>query len=220
MKMAEDQAVMKILADAGAIITGSHIVYTSGRHGTAYVNKDALYVHSKSTASLCQKMAAPYEAQKIDVVAGPTVGGVILSQWVAYYLNQSRTSGETLSVYAEEDIQGDNKNRIFKRGYDVHVRGKNVLVVEDVVTTGGSARKVVEAIRALAGNVVGLSVLCNRGGIKPEDVGGVPIHSLTNVQLDSYEAPECPMCKEKVPINTSIGKGREFLEKQKGLAVS
>jgi orotate phosphoribosyltransferase len=216
--MAEDKAVMKILGDAGAIITDSHLVYTSGRHGTAYVNKDALYVHPGSTSLLCQKMAAPYPADKVDVVAGPTVGGVILSQWVAYYLNQSRSSGETLSIYAEEEVVGEAKNRIFKRGYDAQIPGKNVLVVEDVVTTGGSARKVIEAVRALGGNVIGLSILCNRGGIKSEDVGGVPIEALTNVKLESYEASDCPLCKGKVPINTSVGKGKEFLEKQ-GLPV-
>jgi orotate phosphoribosyltransferase len=212
--MAEDPDVMKVLRDAGAIITDSHIVYTSGRHGNAYVNKDALYVHPVSTALLCKKMAAPYEAEKVDVVAGPTVGGVILSQWVAYYLNQSRSSGETLSIYAEEEIKGEEKNRIFKRGYDKQIPGKNVLVVEDVVTTGGSARKVIEAIRALGGNVIGLSVLCNRGGIKAADVGGVPIQALTNVTLDSYEASDCPLCQKNVPINTSVGKGKEFLTKQ------
>lgn len=215
----EDSAVMKALSDVGAIITGSHIVYTSGRHGTAYVNKDALYVHPESTSQLCQKMAAPYKAEKVDVVAGPTVGGVILSQWIAYHLNQSRSSGEILSVYAEEEARGEEKIRIFKRGYDAHIRGKRVLVVEDVVTTGGSARKVIEAVRQLGGEVIGLTLLCNRGGITPAEVGGVPIQALTNIKMDSYEASECPMCKEKVPINTNVGKGREFLERQ-GLPVS
>ena len=215
----EDSAVMKVLSDVGAIITNSHIVYTSGRHGTAYVNKDALYVHPESTSQLCKKMAAPYEKEKIDVVAGPTVGGVILSQWIAYYLNQSKTTGETLSVYAEEEAKGEEKTRIFKRGYDAHIRGKRVLVVEDVVTTGGSARKVIEAVRQLGGNVIGLTLLCNRGGIIPAEVGGVPIQALTNIKMDSYDAAECPMCKQKVPINTNVGKGREFLEKQ-GLPVS
>lgn len=212
--MAEDPEVMKVLRDAGAIITDSHIVYTSGRHGNAYVNKDALYLHPISTALLCKKMAEPYKAQKVDIVAGPTVGGVILSQWVAYYMNQSRSSGETLSIYAEEEVKGEEKNRIFKRGYDKQIPGKNVLVVEDVVTTGGSARKVIEVVKTLGGNVIGLSILCNRGGIKSSDVCGVPIHALTNVTLDSYEASECPLCKRNVPINTNVGKGKEFLAKQ------
>ena len=206
---------MKVLGDVGAIITDSHLVYTSGRHGKAYVNKDALYVHPQSTALLCQEMARQYDAEGVDVVAGPTIGGVILSQWVAYHLNLTRKSGEALAVYAEEDVQAETKKRIFKRGYDLHLPGKNIVVVEDIVTTGGSAKQVIDAIRALGGNVLGLSVLCNRGGIKPADVGGVPIHALTTVTLDSWEASDCPLCRDGVPINTAVGKGKDFLAKQK-----
>lgn len=205
--------VMQVLQDAGAVITNSHVVYTNGGHGTAYVNKDALYVHAITTSTVCKKMADAFDADKVDVVAGPTVGGVILSQWVAYHLNQKRRSGEILAIYAEEEGAGEEKKRIFKRGYDQHIPQKNILVVEDILTTGGSARRVIEAVRALGGNVIGLSVLCNRGGIKPQDVGGVPIHALLDVTMDKYDAAECPMCKNKVPINTAVGKGREFLQK-------
>ena len=208
------ESAIKILTEAGAIMTGSHLVYTSGRHGTAYVNKDALYIHPASTATLCKEMAEQYDADSIDVVAGPTVGGVILSQWVAYHLNLARSQGETLSVYAEEEVNGSEKKRIFKRGYDLHIPGKTIIVVEDILTTGGSARQVIEALKALGGNVVGLSVLCNRGGIKPADVGGVPIHALTDVTLDSWEEESCPLCKQNVPIQTAVGKGRDFLAKK------
>ena len=90
--------IMQALADVNAIITGSHVVYTSGRHGTAYVNKDALYLHPRLTERLCGVMAGDYAADAIAVVAGPTVGGVILSQWVAWHLTNARTAGETLAV--------------------------------------------------------------------------------------------------------------------------
>jgi orotate phosphoribosyltransferase len=205
--------VMKLLSDAGAIITNSHIVYTSGRHGNAYVNKDALYVHTKATSELCKAMADNYDADEIDVVIGPTIGGVVLSQWVAHHLNAKRSSGETLAVYAEKDGEGEDKKLIIKRGYDLLVPDKNVLVVEDVVTTGGSARKVVESARALGAKIVGVSVLCNRGGITSKDIGDVPLHALTNVTLESWAEEECPMCKDKTPINTNVGKGKAFLEK-------
>lgn len=211
------EAVMRLLADAGALISGSHIVYTSGRHGSSYVNKDALYVHTKATAELCGVMASQFDAQEIDIVIGPTVGGVVLSQWVAHHLNAKRKSGETLSLYAEKEGEGEDKKLVIKRGYDLLVPGKKVVVVEDVVTTGGSARKVIEAVRELKGNVVALCVLCNRGGIKPSDVGDVPIHALTTVSLESFAEDECKMCKENMPINTSVGKGKAFLEKRGAL---
>jgi orotate phosphoribosyltransferase len=208
------EAVMRLLADAGALITDSHIVYTSGRHGAAYVNKDALYVHTKATSELCALMADHYDAQEVDVVIGPTIGGVVLSQWVAYHLNAKRSSGETLSLYAEKEGEGEDKKLVIKRGYDLLIPGKKIVVVEDVVTTGGSARKVIESVRALNGNVVALSVLCNRGGIKPADIGDVPIHALTTVSLDSWAEEECRLCQQGVPINTSVGKGKAFLDKR------
>jgi orotate phosphoribosyltransferase len=210
----DDAAIMKTLSDVGAVISNSHIVYTSGRHGEAYVNKDALYLHPAITSQLCKLMAEKYDVSKVDVVAGPTIGGVILSQWVAYHMNLIRSAGETLSIYVEKDGEGDDKGFVIKRGYDKYVPGKNVVVVEDILNTGGSARKVVETIKAMGGNVLGLSVLCNRGGIKPEDVGGAQINALANISLESWTEEDCTLCKNNVPINTSVGKGKEFLARR------
>jgi orotate phosphoribosyltransferase len=202
------QEIIQMLAGIGAIITNSHIVYTSGRHGSAYINKDALYVHPQITFRLCEILARPYQADTVDVVAGPAVGGVILAQWVAYHLNRSRSSGETLAIYAEEE----SGSLRFKRGYDQFIKpGTSVVIVEDVLTTGGSARKVIEAVRALGGNVQGLSALCNRGGISPEHIGGVPLHALITLNLDSWAEEECPLCRHHVPVNTTVGKGKAFL---------
>lgn len=210
--MSKDE-VMKLLAEAGALVTNSHIIYTSGRHGSAYINKDALYVHTEATSRVGELMAADYDADQVDVVAGPTIGGVVLSQWVAYHLTKRRKGGETLAVYAEEE--GAERNRLFKRGYDQHIKGKNVVIVEDVVTTGGSVAKVVDAVRALDGKILGASLLCNRGGIGSDAVGGVTLNALTAVTLDSYPEDDCPLCREGVPINTSVGKGKAYLAARK-----
>ena len=209
-----NDAVMQMLTKVSAVITNTHVVYTSERHGNAYINKDALYTHTKETSELCKLMADQYDADKIDVVIGPIIGGVVLSQWIAYHLNNKRKSGETLSLYAEKEGEGEDKNLVIKRGYDAHIPGKNVLVVEDILTTGGSARKCIEAVQALGGNVVALSALCNRGGITAKDVCNVTIHALTNITMDSWAEKDCPLCKEKVPINTNVGKGKIFLSKR------
>jgi len=105
---------------------------------------------------------------------------------------------------------------VIKRGYDKLVAGKDVLVVEDVLTTGGSANKGVEATLALRGNIVGLGVLCNRGGITPQDVADPPkLFALVNVKLDAWDEAGCPLCAQNVPINTDVGKGREFLARKR-----
>ncbi len=160
-------------------------------------------------------MAEPYEADQIDVVVGPVLGGIVLSQWVAYHLNERRTVSETLAVYAEKEGDGPGKKFFFGRGYDKHISGKNVLVVEDVLTTGGSARQVIELVREHSGQVIGLSALCNRGNVQPKEVGGVPVSALIAITLQTYAEEECPFCQQHVPINTIVGKGRAFLAQQK-----
>jgi orotate phosphoribosyltransferase len=209
-----NEAMMRIFADAGAIITNDHFVFTAGAHSDTYINKDALYVHTKTISDLCKLMAESYDANDIDVVIGPVIGGVVLSQWVTYHLNCRRANGEVLSLYAEKEGEGKEKTFEIKRGYDVLIPGKKVLVVEDLLTTGDSARKVIECVRALGGKVVGLSVLGNRGSVESKDVGNVPIQALITVKMQSWTEEDCPLCKAQKPISIKFGKGKDFLEKR------
>ena len=210
-----DPEIMQMFVDVGAIVKDSHFVYSSGRHSSVYINKDALYLHTNVISTLCQLMAQPYNADEVDVVVGPVLGGIVLSQWVAYYLNSSRSSGETLALYAEKEGDGPDKQFLFRRGYDRYIPGKNVLVVEDVLTTGGSARQVIELVRLHGGNVIGLSALCNRGDVQPGDIGNVPISTLIAVTLKTYTEAEGPFCQQQIPINTDLGKGKAFLANKK-----
>ena len=212
-----DPEIMQMFADVGAIVTDSHFVYSSGRHSSVYVNKDALYLHTNVISVLCQEMAHPYDADQIDVVVGPILGGIVLSQWVAHHLNTKRSSGETLAVYAEKEGDGPDKSFLFRRGYDSSIPGKNILVVEDVLTTGGSARQVIELVCKHGGNVVGLSALCNRGSVQPQDVGNVPLHMLITLPLETFTEAECPFCRQRIPVNTELGKGKAFLAKQQAI---
>lgn len=209
-----DPRILQMFLDVGAVVRDSHFVYTSGRHSSVYINKDSVYLHTDIISSLCREMARPYVSEQIDVVVGPVMGGIILSQWVAHYLNEQRETGETLAVYAEKGTDSVDKQFFFGRGYDKYIPSKNVLIAEDILTTGGSVRQVVELVRRQGGNVVGITALCNRGNVQPDAVGGVPINALIAIDLDTYEPQDCPFCRNKVPINTELGKGRAFLAKQ------
>ena len=191
----------EILAETGAVITDSHVVYTSGRHGTAYVNKDAVYPHPEHVSTLCRMLADAAAADRPEVVCGPALGGIILSQWTAHHLG-------ALAVYAEKLPGG---GLALRRGYDRVVAGRRVLVVEDIVTTGGSVRQTVAAVRAAGGEVTRVTALCNRGGITAADLGVPAFSALVTLSLDSWEATSCPLCRGGVPVNTDIGNGREFL---------
>lgn len=196
---------------AGALIADSHIVYTSGKHGSAYVNKDAIYPHTQLTSRLCRLIADRFAGSGVDVVAAPVIGGVILSQWVAYHLSEL-THREILAVYAEKATEGF----VLKRGYDKLIQGRRVLIVEDILNTGGSVRKVVECVRSAGGDIIGVAALCNRGKITTKELGDVPeLYSLTDVDLQAWDEGDCPLCKQAVPINLQVGKGREYLRKLK-----
>ncbi|OGZ39406.1 MAG: phosphoribosyltransferase [Candidatus Portnoybacteria bacterium RIFCSPLOWO2_02_FULL_39_11] len=206
------QEILQIFMDVGAVIADSHIIYTSGKHGSVYINKDAVYPHTKETSVLCRAIAERFANDGVEVVIASAIGGVILSQWTAHHLSEI-TGREVFGVYAEKAEDGDGF--VIKRGYDKLIARKNVLVVEDVLTTGGSVKKVIEAVRALGGNIVGLGALCDRGGITPQDVANPPkLFSLINLKLDAWDEADCPLCVRKVPINTDVGKGREYLARK------
>lgn len=211
-----EQHILDLLAQVGAIVTDSHLVYTSGRHGSTYVNKDALYPHTAGISTVCERIAQEFAPADVEVVAGPTVGGVIMAQWTAHHLT-ARYGHEVLAVYAEEDGTGDERRRVFRRGYDSLVAGRRVLVVEDILTTGLSARLVVQAVAAAGGTVLGVGALCNRGDVQAADLGAPALFSLTNVPMQTWAADECPLCQAGVPVNTRLGKGAAFL-RARGLA--
>ena len=205
--------VVDILKKVGAVITDSHFVYTSGKHGSVYVNKDAVYPHTAETSRIGELFAEKYKDMDIDVVAAPALGGIILSQWVAFHLSKLKGK-EILGVYTEKTV---DKQMIFTRGYDKLVKGKNVLVIEDLTTTCGSVRKVVDTVKAAGGNVVAVCVIVNRDPEKvTSEVVGGPFSALGVIKASAFDEATCPLCKENIPINTDVGHGKKYME-AKGL---
>lgn len=206
-----ENEALNILWDVGAIIKDSHIVYTSGKHGSAYINKEALYIYTDDVSRMCSNIAEQFKNYNVEAVAAPAIGGIILSQWTAHHLSRL-TKRRVLSVFAEKD---NTLGRFaFKRGYRKIIAEKNVLVVEDILTTGKSVKEIVRAVHDTGSYVVGVGAICNRGGVKTSDIGEVPsLFSLTNIDLDSWDEDNCPLCKQNVPINTDVGKGKEYLER-------
>lgn len=198
-------SALSVFENCGAIIRNSHLVYTSGRHGSAYVNKDALYPRTEVIADLCSRMAEAFADDKIDVVLGPALGGIILAQWTAHAL-QEQTGKPVLALFAEKAPDSPD-GFILKRGYENLISGKRTILVEDILTTGGSVKKVVGLAERMGANVIGVAALCNRGGIQAADLGTKKLVSLAEVSLESWEAGTCPLCAKGVPINKSLGKG-------------
>ena len=204
--------VISILKKVQAVLTDGHFVYTSGKHGSVYVNKDAVYPHTREASQIGNLFAEKFKHKNIDVVAAPALGGIILSQWTAYHLSKLQKK-EVLGVYTEKTAEN---GQVFTRGYDKLIKGKNVLVIEDLTTTGGSVRKVVDTVRATGGKVAGIGVMINRDpkNVTEEVVGG-PFVSLGILKAEAFDEKKCPFCKKGIPINTSVGHGRKYLESKK-----
>lgn len=202
--------LLTIFKNTGGYITGSHIVYTSGKHGEAYLNKDAIYPHTKEISKICLEIAKRFKGSGIEVVAAPALGGIILSQWTAYHLS-NLTGRDVLGIYTEKT---PDKNQIFTRGYGILVEGKKVLILEDVTNTGGSVVKVIKSVKDAGGKIVSVCVIANRD---PDNVNaitlGVPFVALAEIKMEAWEEKDCKLCRENVPINTTVGKGREYLTK-------
>ncbi|MBI2616964.1 phosphoribosyltransferase [Candidatus Gottesmanbacteria bacterium] len=206
------QEVLEIFEKTGGYIKDSHIVYTSGKHGKQYLNKDAIYPHTKEVSKICMEIATRFSGEGIEAVVSPALGGIILSQWTAYHLS-ILMGCEILGIYTEKTPE---KNQILTRGYNELVAGKKVLIVEDITTTGGSVKKVIASVQSAGGVIHAVCVLVNRN---PKEVNeltlGVPFFPLAEIEMDAWDEKDCPLCRAHVPINTRVGKGREYLARMK-----
>jgi orotate phosphoribosyltransferase len=203
--------VLTILESVGAIIRESHFVGTSGRHFATYVNKDMLLARTTHGSAVGKLFAEKFAEREIEVVVAPAVAGIGLSIWTAYHLTQL-TGTEVLSVFTEKTPEND---QVFKRGFDALVHGKRCLILEDLTTTGGSVKKVVQSVWQAGGEVVEVSVMVNRDTqLVTAETLGAPFSALAVLEVPSYSAEDCPLCEAGVSINTTVGHGKAFLDQQ------
>ncbi|MFM9105889.1 MAG: orotate phosphoribosyltransferase [Chloroflexota bacterium] len=184
----EADALLEVLRDAGALKDG-HFLLASGRHSGQYVEKFDLLRRPAATVAACASIARPFAGQGVDVVAGPTTGGVILAFETARQMGVS-------AAYAERASDGSSR-REFRRG-TTFAPGSRVLVVDDILTTGGSVRETLAALAAQPVQVVGVSVLVDRSGGAVEF--GVPLYPLVRLSIETWEAADCPLCRRGVPL--------------------
>jgi len=180
-RMSDDE-VLDALEQAGAVLAG-HFVLTSGRHSDRYVQCSRVLEDPGLTTRLAQEMKARLEERigerAFDLVAAPAVGGIILGFAVAQALGVNFIFSER-----EDGVM------TFRRSFCVPP-GARVLVVEDVVTTGGSVAEVIELVQTAGGRVPLVVSLIDRGGPKAFDVGLV---SLLTLEVESWNAEGCGLC--------------------------
>jgi orotate phosphoribosyltransferase len=202
-----------ILRQNGVILEG-HFVLKAGHHSGKYINKDEVYTDALAISGLCIDLALPFRDDKrapdqlVETVIGPAIGGVVLSHGAAHFL--CLDGRRVRSVFADKD-EDDDDRFIIKRGYDKHIIGRRVLVVEDIITTGSSVRGTIDAVRNFGGTVLGVAALCNRGRITAEMLDVPKLVQLVTMDLETWDPADCLLCKTGVPINTEVGHGAKYV---------
>lgn len=183
--MLEEKDVMKMLEETEAVLHG-HFLLTSGLHSPMYVEKFNVLQHPKYTEKLCQKIARRYENDNIQLVVGPVTGGILLAHEVGKALG-------TRAIFTERE----NGKMTLKRGFHIEP-GTRVLVVEDIVTTGGSVREVMEVVKEQGGELVGVGLLVDRSGGKVDF--GIRTEALLHLNVETFDPNNCPLCAKGIPF--------------------
>lgn len=183
--MLSEQEVKELFIKSGAILEG-HFLLTSGKHSAMYLEKFQVLQHPDYTAQMGQTLAELFAADNVQLVVGPATGGILLAHEVGKNLG-------TRAIFTERE----NGKMVMKRGFSIKP-GERVLIVEDIVTTGGSVQEVIEIVKAQGGEIVGIGMLVDRSGGKVDF--GVPKKALLTLEVAAYLPDECPLCKDGVPL--------------------
>lgn len=198
--------LMADLDRGGAVVQDKHFVYKSGKHGSGYINMDPIYTHPSRMAAIGRELLLPFDGYAVNTIAAPAVGGVSL---VTYAGVQAalRWPDETCIVWADKD---GKEFRFERAGFVEQIKDKWVLVVEDLLTTGGSVMAVCREVEKEGGKVVGVSAIVNRGGVTAEQLGVPRLEALTEVNFSAVDPDDCELCARHVPIVENIGHGAAY----------
>ncbi len=180
--------VEDIFSRAGAYLEG-HFLLSSGKHSPFYLEKFQVLQWPQETERLCAAIAESVRGLDIQTVAGPTTGGIILAHEVGRQLG-------VRAVYAER--VADGHGREFRRGFQLQP-GERVLVVDDIMSTGGSVQETIGAVDGCGAEVVGVGVLVDRSNGQAT-FGSLPVIALWNVSIPAYAPADCPQCAAGVPL--------------------
>ncbi len=180
-----NQEIIAMLKEAGVLLEG-HFLLTSGRHSDKYMQCAKIFQDAKYSVPLCAELVAQYRNENVELVIGPAIGAISMSYEVGKQLG-------VRNIFAERE----NGVMTLRRGFTIE-KGERVLIVEDVVTTGGSVREVMDLVRACGGEIVGVGSIVDRTGGAIDF--GVPYRSAFSMDITSYEPENCPICKTDMPL--------------------
>ncbi len=180
-----DTSILGMLEETNAVMHG-HFLLTSGLHSPLYVEKFNVLQHPDYTEALCKEIASRFINDQVELVVGPMTGGILLAYEVAKNLGTK--------FFFTERV---NAKMAFKRGFHIEPRTR-VLIVEDIVTTGGSVQEVLDVVKGEGGIPVGVGFLVDRSGGKVDF--GCRMEPLLRLDVEAYKPEDCPLCKQGVAL--------------------
>lgn len=179
----------QLFVESGALKEG-HFLLASGRHSDRYLEKFDLLRNPVATSQVLESLAKQLSGWPIDLIVGPTTGGILLAFELARQLALP-------AAYAERKGEGLSGREI-KRGTVISA-GTKVFVIDDILTTGGSIAETLNALRDQPVEVVGIAVLADRsaGSVK---FGEIPLIPLLSLDIQSWAAADCPLCAAGIPL--------------------
>lgn len=201
--------ILDTLEERGAILTDYHFVYKSGKHGPHYINMDPVFPDTGLMVAVCNRLGADFAHCDIDTVVGAATGAIPLVTLTAVGIGM-RYSPYPAIAWA--DKVGDTFG-FLRAGFREQLAGKRVLVVEDLLNTGDTVKKVIEQAQAWGADIVGVSVVCNRGNETAESLGVPRLEALASVSFQVLDEDTCSLCAQNVPIVSDIGHGDWYQQK-------
>ncbi len=187
-----EREVLEIFQKSGALLSG-HFRLSSGLHSGKYLQCALVLQHPDLAEKLCRELTSRLELSrsKIDAVVSPAIGGIVVGQEVASFLGGR-------AIFCERE-EGKMKLR---RGFKIG-KGERVVVVEDVITTGGSVKEIIEIVKKMGGKIEGMGVIVDRSKPSLSDELAnlnLPLKSLLRIDIETYSPEECPICKKGIPL--------------------
>lgn len=180
-----EKEVLELFTGHKALLSG-HFRLSSGLHSEKYLQCALVLQHPDVAEKLSRELAKKFSKEKIDVVIGPALGGVTFAYEVA------RAIGARGLFTERQDGE-----MVLRRDFSVE-RGEKVLVVEDVVTTGGSTKEVIDVVKSFGGEVVGVGSIIDRSSERVDF--GAPFSALAKIKVETFEEKNCPLCKKNIPV--------------------
>ena len=180
----EREQIMKMFLDSKALLEG-HFLLTSGLHSPQYFQCAKVLQYPKYAEKLCGEIAGHFKNDDIDVVITPAIGGIVVGQEVARQLGVK-------SIFAERE----NGVMSLRRGFEI-AKTDNVLVVEDVVTTGGSVKEVIQLVKDSGAELKGVGYIVDRSNGKVQF--GAKQFSVLQMEVTVYQPDSCPLCEKGLP---------------------